>query len=346
MLIKERLLWDLITSRIALGPRKPNGWHQVRCNVCNDYQERGGFKLDGDEVRWKCFNCGSRFKFTEHSGKLYSDAKQVLYAFGITSTELDEVLGSSFFARGEGRTEISEETLKPKVSLFTPEIDLPPKSYPLGSAGNDALQNPLIEYMFSRKLDPLKLQTHYSLDPKYLGRIIIPCFRDSKVIFWQARTIFKDEQPRYRSPSVVKEAVLWGYDNIWKSYNQPLFITEGIFDAFHLDGVALLGSELTAAKLEVLNKTKRRKVVVVDRNNNGKMLAEVALKNGWEITFPPEGTSDTNDSVCKHGLIYTMWTLMRGITVPKGVKDVDGLTVQSKLQLNMQVALANLGKRK
>jgi hypothetical protein len=344
--IKQVLLWDLITTRIGLGARKPNGWYPCRCLICNDYQERGGFKQDGDEVRWKCFNCGSRFKYTEHSGKLYSDAKQVLYSFGVTSNELDEVLGSTFFNKGEAKAEISEETLKPKFSLFTPEIELPPSSHLLGAPIKDELQNPLIEYMVQRKLDPIKLNAHFSLDPKFLGRIIVPCYRDTKVIFWQARTIFKDVNPRYLSPSVVKEAVLWGYDNIWRRYDTPLFITEGIFDAHHLDGVALLGSELTAAKLEVLNRTKRRKVVVVDRNMNGKKLAEVALTNGWEITFPPEGTSDTNDSVQKHGLAYTMWTLMRDITQPTGVKDVDGLTVQSKLQLNMQLALANIGRSK
>jgi hypothetical protein len=110
--------------------------------------------------------------------------------------------------------------------------------------------------------------------------------------------------------------------------------------------VALLGSELTQAKLEIINKSRRRRVIVVDRNENGKKLAELALKHGWQITFPPEGCTDTNDSVCKRGLLFTLHHLVQHITSPQGVRAADGVTVQSKLALQMELALAKLGRSK
>ncbi len=344
--MQQKFLRDVIETYVPLGRESAKGFRAVRCASCNDHSERGGFRFNGNEISYNCFNCGAKFFFEEGSGKISRNARSILEAFGISRELVNEVLGSSFFNQPKVEDKkITMEKLKPKVSLFTPEIELPPHCHPLGSPLKEELQVPLIEYLLNRKLDPLLLKAHFSLDIKHLGRVIIPCYRDGKVIFWQSRTIFKDEKPRYLSPGTTKDAVLWGYDNIWKNWDLPLFITEGIFDASHLEGVALLGSELTQAKLEIINKSKRRRVIVVDRNENGKKLAEIALKQGWQITFPPEGTTDTNDSVCKRGLLYTIYHLVKHITSPDGVKAADGVTVQSKLELQMQLALAKLGRK-
>jgi hypothetical protein len=170
--------------------------------------------------------------------------------------------------------------------------------------------------------------------------------REGRVIFWQARTILKDVKPRYASPSTSKEAVLWGYDNLWKNYDQPLFVTEGIFDAACINGAALLGSKLNASKLEVFRRCRRRKIVVVDRDANGGALAELALAEGWEITFVPQGVSDVNQSVQKYGRLLTIWALLKNATVPTGLKAADGIAVKSKLELGMQMALAKMSRKK
>lgn len=343
--MRERLLSDLIQDKIHLGAESATGFRVLRCQVCNDHSERGGFKFDGSDVGYSCFNCGAKFKYEEGSGKLGSNAKRILEAFGITRQEIDEVLGSSFFNKAEKPKDITLEVLKPQVTLYTPEVELPPKSFPLGADHHDELQAPLIEYMFSRGLDPLKMNAHFSLDPKFLKRVIIPCMRDGKIIYWQARHL-ENVKPRYLSPGTAKEAVLWGYDNLWKNYDLPLFVTEGLFDAAPLDGVALLGSKLNDSKIEVLNKCHRRKIMVIDRDENGAVLADMALALGWEITFPPEDSNDVNKSIQKHGKLFTIWTLMKNTTVPQGMKTASGVNLQSKLQLDMQLALAKLGRRK
>lgn len=170
--------------------------------------------------------------------------------------------------------------------------------------------------------------------------------REGKVIFWQARTILPGVKPRYMSPSVVKDAVLWGYDNIFKNYDQPLFITEGIFDAEPLDGIALLGSKLNEAKLEILNRSKRRKIVVVDRDDNGSALAEMALQHGWEITFTALGAGDVNKSIQTRGRLLTIWDLLKNATAPSTLRTSKGVAVQSKLELGMQMALAKMTGKK
>jgi hypothetical protein len=154
----------------------------------------------------------------------------------------------------------------------------------------------------------------------------------------------KDVKPRYASPSTSKEAVLWGYDNLWKNYDQPLFVTEGIFDAACINGAALLGSKLNESKLEVFRRCRRRKIVVVDRDANGGALAELALAEGWEITFVPQGVADVNQSVQKYGRLLTIWTLLKNATVPSTLTSPNGLSVESQLKLKMQLALAKMAR--
>lgn len=342
-MIKAKSLRELIEERIPLGKEKSGGWRPVCCAVCNDHSERAAFIFDGIYTGANDFNCGMKFRYEEGSGKLSREGKRILQAFGITANEINEVLGAAFFNKSESK-EITIESLKPVVQLFTPEVQLPPKSYPLGALHSDEFQVPLIEYVLSRALDPLKLNAHFSLDKKFLNRVILPCTRDGKIIYWQARSIH-NVKPRYLSPGTNKEAVLWGYDSLWRDMDKPLFITEGIFDAASIDGIALLGSALNEAKLTVLNRCKRRKIVVIDRDDNGSVLANLALSQGWEITFPPTGITDVNNCLQKHGRLLTIWWLLKNATIPSAFVAADGTSVKSKLELSMQLTLAKLGRK-
>lgn len=341
--MKQKLLRDLIESRVTLGREASNGFRGVRCLVCNDHTERAGFKFHDDKVSYHCFNCKQNWDYEEGSTSMPPWVRKTLEAFGISNTEISELVGSAFFVKSSEPKIITAEALKPAVNLFTPEIPLPPKSFPIGSDIKPELQLPLAEYVVQRGLDPVALNAHFSLDPKFLNRVILPCMRDGKVIYWQARAI-GDVKPRYLSPGTNKDAVLWGYDRLHGDFDQPLFIVEGIFDAASIDGIALLGSQLNASKLEVLNRSRRRRAVVIDRDDNGGRLGQLALEHGWEVTFPPPGC-DANKSIQQYGKLFTVWTLMKNMTQPSSLKTAGGVSVQSELELKMQLSLAKLGKR-
>lgn len=342
-MVKSKLLWDVIQEKVRLGQRNANGWYATRCQVCNDHSERAGFIHDGVYTGGQCFNCGMKFRYEENSGKLSRDAKRILEAFGISPAELSELIGSVFFKKANEPKTITLEVMKPTVNLFTPEVPLPPRSHLLGSPEHPEFQAPLIAYIRGRGLDPIALNAHFSLDPKYVNRVILPCMRDQKIIFWQARTI-TDQRPRFMAPSISKEAVLWGYDSLHGNYDWPLFITEGIFDAASIDGVALLGSKLNEAKLQILNRSRRTRAVVIDRDDSGGRLGQLALEHGWEITFPPDGC-DANKSVQQYGKLFTIWMLMKNMTIPSSLKTAGGVSLQSQLELSMQLALAKLGRK-
>ena len=47
-------------------------------------------------------------------------------------------------------------------------------------------------------------------------------------------------------------------------------------------------------------------------------MALAAIEHGWEITFPPNGSEDVNDSMKKFGRLYTIWSLITNVST--GIK--------------------------
>jgi len=333
-MIEQRTLADIIQAKVPLGSRNPRGFYDVRCAVCHDHKDRGGFKFDDDFTGFSCYNCGAKFKYEEGSGKLSKNARDVLAAFGITKDDLTGIR-SALFVPTKEEISISLAELK-KVKLVTPEVPLPEKALPLGSPTHDELQAPIIEYLLSRRIDPLTVQAHFSLDKRYLRRAIIPFYRDGKVIYWQARAIDDDAKPRYLNSPAARDAVLYGYDELYRWEPTPLFVTEGIFDAIPLRGICLLGSSFNEAKLEVLKRCRRRLIFVVDRDRTGEGLGKAALENGWDLTFVDQRVPDVNRSIVRFGLPFTIYTLFKNCTK---------VAERPELALNLQLLQARLRGR-
>lgn len=307
----ERLfLKDLIEQTVQLGPSTASGFRPIKCAVCSDYKVRGAFKFDDLAVGYNCWNCGCKWVYDGISKELPGKAWVTLTAFGIPRNKITAVISSGFFSNSP--EVITLEDTKPKISLVTQEIAFPPKTFSLKEIDDDAqIKLDALSYMESRKLDADKLDPHISIHPKYENRIIFPCWRDGKLIFWQARSIVGAE-PKYISPAISHGAVVWGYDNLFRS-NGPLYITEGLIDASFLNGIALLGSDLTPAQIQILEKLKRRKVVIPDKDSKGKRLADIARTLGFDIGVLPPNSKDVNESVIKNGKLYTSWYIISNV---------------------------------
>lgn len=333
-MLEQKTLASIIQERVTLGAVSPTGFYNLRCPVCNDHSERGGFKFDGDTTGYSCWNCNSKFKYEEGSGKLSKNAKDILEAFGITREILREMTSSIFLKQSVEGNEVSIEAVT-KLKLNTPEVAFPDRCRPLLSDGHEGLQEPILEYLLSRKIDPLEHTFYFSLDPKMLRRVIIPFWRNGTLIYWQARSIDDGVKPRYRNCEVSKDAVLYGYDQLHSYEQAPLFCTEGVFDAIPLDGLCILGSSLNAAKIEILKRTKRRLIFIIDRDHTGGELGKAVLREGWELTFVDLRARDVNDSIVKFGLPFTAYSLLKNATTK-------GNMLQSSISLNMGLMEARL----
>ncbi len=305
-------MFDIIQEKVPLGAKNSRGWYDTRCPICHDKKERFGFFHDGIYTSGYDYNCGAKFKYEEGTGKLSKNAREILEAFGITRDDLTAIRSAILQAPKE-ETDIKLDELK-KVKLITPEVPLPNKSYPIGADHHEELQIPIAEYLEARHIDPLKVQAHFSLDPRYLNRVIIPYLRDGKIIYWQARAILDDVKPRYLNSPIARDAVMYGYDRLYNYDPSPLFVNEGVFDAAVLNGIGICGSSLNTAKIEILRKCGRRLIFVIDRDKTGGELAKQVLENGWELTFVDRRASDANKSVQLFGLPFTVYTLMKNVT--------------------------------
>lgn len=317
-MIDQLRLSDLIHDRIPLKPIS-TGWEVCRCPLCNDYKDRGGFKFEDNNIVYSCFNCSKKTVYEEFGGKISRNFRQVLNAFGIEDEDINRVVNSVMFSKKEENKTITLEKLT-KVSTATPTIQLPSKTFQLGHHPEFLdYQEKLVKYLDDRKVDLNKYDFFFSLEPKLVNRVIIPYYRNGHLIYWQARSIDDTEKKRYDNASAPRTTIMFNIDQLMSYSNLPLFVCEGVFDAMMVDGVALLGSTINASKAELLSKSKRRLVFVIDKDNNGKVLAEDVLERGWEITFSPEGSADLNESVRRFGNSWTNYELVKGIPPNKDI---------------------------
>lgn len=300
-------LQELIEQRVNLGREAATGFQACVCPLCNDYKERAGWKFEPAKITYHCFNCSTTSFYDTNEGHFSKKLKEILKGFGINDDEIARIKGTSFFRRVDTSSDVITLDDVQKVSLATPEVSLPDSTIPLSKLGND---NEYARYLLARGIDLFKYQFYICAQEKYNNRIIIPSFRRGKIIYWQARTI-TDDKPRYLNCVVSREAVMFNFDELYQSSDKVLFITEGVFDAMHVDGIALLGSKLSDAKIEYLQKTRRRKVFVIDQDANGKKLAEKVLElQLGDITFAPDG-HDIDSSIREMGKIWTVHYLLQ-----------------------------------
>lgn len=309
-------LEQLIRSRVIFKSTSSAGFNMVPCVICQESsgQARLGIKLEYGNVGAHCFNCGYVARYNESDGFITNKFKKLLLAFDIDEDDINKCLAVNFInSKKDIEKNITLESIK-KLNLSTPEVSLPEGAVLLRTAPDSQTKQKLIAYIESRKFSIDSYPWHFipdSFKDDYLkNRIIIPYYRNNRIIYWQARSINSFVKKRYLNCVVQKAAVIFGYDELYSWTNKPLFITEGVFDAISIGGVCLLGSVLSDEMLSILQKTRRRVIFVIDKDGQGKKLATQVIEHNWEISFCPVGTSDVNDSIIKNGKLFTVYSLL------------------------------------
>ena len=329
-MIKQQKLEDLIREKISFGNPDVRGFYSLKCQCCNDYKVRAGFKFENNIIGYNCFNCSTAGIYEEFSGSISRKMRKILNDYGIDDSEINAVVNSAFFFKKPEQETLTLAALK-KINTNTPTISLPPDSYRLGEVDTALdMQVKLVEYLMNRKIDLEKYPFFFSTQERFKDRIIIPTYRNGNLIYWQARSIHEHEKKRYDNTTTSKDAVIFNVDKLNSFSDLPLFVSEGVFDAMMFDGVAMLGSKFTDAKLELLSRSRRRLIFPIDKDANGRKLAEAVLTAGWEITFVPEGASDINSSVQRFGKAWTAQQLIKNI--PKNADE-------AKLAINLNCGM-------
>lgn len=292
------------------------GWHPVLCKVCGDHGKkgaRGGFRFDDSVTEYHCFNCGHYAKHDEETMPVFDrNMLKVFDAFVIPKVDTDQVLLNHLTSEFTIRKKVETEQ---KLSYEPQGLILPTYFQRLESDSESEIAQACIEYMESRGIDVTKTELYYSdeyevkYSQKWFGRVIFPIYKNGKVIFYQGRDVSGTRLKKYETPSIEKENVLYGFDEIQKNMyaSEPIYVTEGWFDAYKLKGVAVFGNTITEGQRYWLNQTPRQKVIIPDRMGDGMKLGKAALRNGWSVATPDIGQcKDVDEAIDLYGMLYVL----------------------------------------
>lgn len=303
-----------------------NGWLSFNgpCCIHNgetaDTRGRGGIHTAGDgSISYHCFNCNYKasyqpgrhltYKFRklmEWMGAPESEIKRLV----IEAIRIKELIDPEDLAKVEPKEEIviKKRTL-PKDAISYSEIRtfyrLAAEDTPLPSG-----LGPQIEYLQQRKIDFNKYEFYYSEETAHQlnKRVIIPFYWKGELIGYTGRGVV-DYIPRYHNN--YESNFVFNVDKQQKDW-KFVIVTEGPFDAMSIDGIAVLGNEISETQADIIDSLSREVIVVADTDPIGVNTINAAIKYGWSVSFPiwQETCKDINEAVCKYGKLFVLKSII------------------------------------
>lgn len=332
-----------------LGPLKaaPKGWLRRNCPLCHtqghgaDKRARFGINFAHDHIAANCFNCGyhSGYKETEPMSKQF---KLLLTTLNIDPTFIKHLEFESFKLRNSieaagDRGSLSDymSRVRGVASKWQP-AELPADAYPITQWLEQGLDTDdfmaVVEYALSRRI--LNLDDFYWAPDKKFNmnrRLIIPYRYNGGIVGYTARLSFD-----VKSKSIPKYFQQCPADFVYNldaqsSYDRKhVIVTEGVLDAWAVDGVGVLG-EITAPKIEIINRLQKNIIVCPDRDKKGADLVQAAIKNRWWVAFPKwdRDIKDAAQAAQRYGRLLTTYSI-----VQSAVKNADKVKIMWEIMLN------------
>lgn len=323
---------DTILNHISRYRTTPNKWLAFKCPICMDKKVRCGIRVDeingGFSIH--CFNCN--FKTGYMPGNLIGNKlKKFMVELNIDHETIQKLQFDALKLLGQEKI-IEYELIKNTRPNFK-HIELPGDARPLV----DYLNNPpnailpIYEYVLKRNLNIDSYNFHWSPADNYVDKLIIPCYYNSDVVGYMLRNIKRNSNVRYIKHTQAD--YIFNMDNQHCSKKEFVLVTEGPFDAISVDGVALLGSNISKSQNYQLKQLYKEIILVPDRDKQGANLIEQAMEYGWTISFAewPAGAKDVNESIMKIGKLATMWLIVNSKEQNKLKQEIKLIQLKRKL---------------
>jgi len=360
-----------IEKYFNLSQPNPKGWRTnlSGCPYCFDGKSktpRSHFIIKDNQIGFHCFNCGAKKRFT--GSNIHSLAAFISKAswkkLGNVLLELkkEKIFPEMDITKQE---EIADKVEKDKLDLITyKEIELPKHCVPLSTKKEDLTpkyqpifrqyKKSALEYLKNHAVEnhPKVKELQICLKGDFKGRLIIPIYFDDKLISYVGRALFPTRTKFLYPPSDdnfnERGKIIYNLDLlIHKRFNhKQIFITESIFDAWVLNGMAVLSKNITDEQMEILenfNIQNKKLVFVLDkdevdfrkRDMKGLDLGKSVFERGndnWFVSYPDfnSDVKDVCDSTYKYGMLETYDKIMEGI-------------VKGNFELDLKAKLASVG---
>jgi hypothetical protein len=148
-------------------------------------------------------------------------------------------------------------------------------------------------------------------DAKWTPRpgLIVPFTYDGRIVGHTTRFL-DDRTPKYLHN--IQPGYVFGTDLQHADW-QHVIVTEGVFDALSISGLAVLHAEISDAQVRLIRSLGREITVVPDQDAAGMRLVDRAVELGWAVSMPvwPDDVKDVNDAVKQHGRLSTLIHIMQ-----------------------------------
>jgi hypothetical protein len=264
----------------------------IQCPRCNPLHgnTRMTLYVNVNNDRWHCFRCEPE-RFGDEYRKFQGRKLQLprlLNALGLRDLALaledDEIVVEEDSLQKARQKLLRDEYV---VKAAVDKVELP-EGY--RTDWNDTfIGKKLLSYLLVKRNLTKQIIDDYRIGyivlGKYAGGVVLPVYMKKVLRFWQIRRVMMagGNVPKYDSPRIGRRSVLFGYDDLDP---ENTILVEGIFDAISVNGVALLGKEITDDQISLLaNKAVSRVTCMLDGEawRDNKQLAYTVAKKLWTV---------------------------------------------------------------
>ena len=303
---------DIISFLPAKRKSTPSGWTSFNAVCCThngnnqDRRNRGGLKQSDQGWSYHCFNCGYTASFIL-GRQLSFKARKLLTWLNVPDSDIEHLNLESLKHRSiHGIIDERQKAFNVIAAVDFEERDLPPYAELLTGDHKG-----YTEYVRSRKVPddfPVMIQEHTDGIHWVRPHVVIPFTYNNKIVGWTCRFL-DNKQPKFISDS--QPGYVFGIDlqhNDW----QYVIVTEGIFDALSIGGLAVMHNTISDAQARLIRGLGKEVIVVPDQDQAGLELAGRAVELGWSVSVPewPDDIKDVNDSVIQFGKLATLASIL------------------------------------
>jgi hypothetical protein len=304
---------DLLSYLPVKRKHTPSGWISFNAVCCHhngdaqDKRQRGGLKIADQGWSYHCFNCGYTASFIL-GRSLSFKARRLLGWLGVPDSEIDHLNLESLRHRSiHGIIEDRQKTFNTLAGIEFEESDeLPPYAEIVTSDHAYEWQ-----YLRNRAIpEDYPILTAIKNDGVHWTRpqVIVPFTHNNVVVGWTARML-DNKTPKYINHT--QPGYVFGTD-LQKSDWQHVLVTEGIFDALSIGGLAVMHNTVSDSQARLIRNIGKEITVVPDQDRAGLELVDRAIELGWAVSMPDWGDcKDVNDAVVKYGKLGALWIIMQ-----------------------------------
>ena len=302
----HRLLLDNLPIRTS---KTPSGWNTMDCPMCTDKRKRGGLITTGAKISYNCFNCGFTTGWEPNPtlGKKYKD---LAIKLGANNQDIHKVTIELMKYSEELETESASDYVYNLQKFNTEQI-------PETAMAVDDLpdEHAVKEYAKQRGLLGLYPLLYFN-ESLYKQRLVVPFTYNNEIVGWTARHINPPTKQTPKYLHKMQPGYVFNIDRFADSKRKIVIVTEGVFDAILIDGLAIQGNSVGAEQAHLIEKLGKRVILCPDRDSAGKELILQAAELGWEVSFPPwhVDCKDAADAVQRYGRLATVSSIIKHAT--------------------------------